>query len=140
MTEPTTWRDLAGELTEAQLDELDAMESVNTRAPDLLDMAREFAADNMSALLFPDVQPPTAAVETWGWREGPNGWSREWTGRTWTVGPAQVILGGYQAPDGTSRTAVTIISSDAQTLTANQARQLAEAVTQAAYEAEAAGA
>lgn len=68
----TTWRDLADQLTPAQIDNLEWLETDSP--PGLLDkpeqhlmLARGWAADNLEQAWYADVVPPAGAVEVGPW-------------------------------------------------------------------------
>ena len=129
-----TWRDLAGGLNEHQREYLAGHEATHT--PDeLLVMAWEYAAANLTAdVLFYTVPTPAHATEVHAWAKANDGtWTRDWTGPSWAVGPATVIVEGQQAQDGTCTAEVVVLCHDGSPLTAEQAHQLADALIEAGY-------
>jgi len=129
-----TWRDLADELTDAQITQLERLERDEPQT--LLEMAQQWAAENATAAeRFDDVAAPASAVRTFGWqRDGV--WFRDFAGTTRSAGPARVHIFGRQQADGSTRRWIAIHTRHLNVLDPAAARALAAALTGAADEIE----
>jgi hypothetical protein len=75
-----TWREVADRLTAAQIAQLERLERDEPQT--LLEMARQWAAKNMTAAApFDHIAPPAGAVRTFGWQLDSN-WFRDFEGTT----------------------------------------------------------
>ena len=129
-----TWRDVADQLTAAQIAQLERLERDEPQT--LLEMAREWAAENATAAApFDDVAPPDGAVRTFQWQLDSN-WFRDFEGTTRRCGQARVQICGRQQADGSTRRWITVHSRYLNSLDAVAARELAAALTEAADEIE----
>jgi hypothetical protein len=129
-----TWRDLADQLTAAQIAQLERLEHHEPQK--LLEMARQWAAENMTdTVLFDDVAPPAGAVRTFAWQLDSN-WFRDFEGTTRRVGRIGVHICGRQQADGSSRRWIAIHARHLDALDAAAARELATALADAADEIE----
>ena len=129
-----TWRDLADQLTTAQIAQLERLE--HDEPHKLLEMARQWAAEKMTnAVLFDDIPPPAGAVRTFNWQLDSN-WFRDFEGTTHRVGQARVHICGRQQTDGSSRRWIAIHARHLDALDAAAARKLAAALIEAADEIE----
>ncbi|MGI9125973.1 MAG: hypothetical protein ACR2JM_14635 [Mycobacterium sp.] len=74
----TTWRDIADQLTPAQIGNLEWLEGnpmggLLTKPEQHLMLARGWAADNLEQSLHADIAPPADAVEVEPWRKSKTG-------------------------------------------------------------------
>ncbi|HTX94571.1 MAG TPA: hypothetical protein VME67_06825 [Mycobacterium sp.] len=128
-----TWRDVADQLTAAQIAQLERLEHDEPQT--LLTMAREWAAKNVSAeMRFDDVAPPAGAVRTFGWQLDSN-WFRDFEGTT-RGRHARVQIYGRQQEDGSTRRWIAVRARHLDALDAAAARELAAALAEAADELE----
>jgi hypothetical protein len=129
-----TWRDVADRLTSAQIAQLERLERDEPQT--LLEMARQWAAQNMAAAPpLDDVTPPAGAVRTFGWqRDGT--WFRDFEGTTRRGGPARVQISGRQQADGSTRRWITVHARHLEALDPASARELAALLIEAADEME----
>ena len=129
-----TWRDVADQLTAAQIARLERLEHDEPQT--LLAMAREWAAKNVSAEMpFDDVAPPAGAVRTFGWQLDRN-WFRDFEGTTRRGTHARVQICGRQQADGSTRRWIAVHTRHLDALDAAAARELAAALAEAADEME----
>jgi hypothetical protein len=129
-----TWRDLADQLTPAQIAQLERLEHDEPKV--LLEMARQWAAEKMTdAVPCDDVAPPAGAVRTFAWQRDGN-WFRDFEGTTRGGGQARVHICGRQQADGSLRRWITVRARYLDALDASAARELAAALTDAADELE----
>jgi hypothetical protein len=99
----TTWRDIAeGEqLIPGQIADLERMEEQGEPPERILKEARSCASLNLRGRVdFGHVPDPSGAVECHEWQERGGVWSREFTGRTWSVGRDTVTVIGKQDSTG----------------------------------------
>lgn len=129
-----TWRDVADQLTAAQIAQLERLERDEPQT--LLEMAREWAAKNIStAMPFDDVAPPAGAVRTFDWQLDSN-WYRDFEGTTRRGRHGSIQIFGRQQADGSTRRWITVHTRHLQALDAAAAREIATALTDAADEME----
>lgn len=129
-----TWRDVADQLTAAQIAQLERLEHDEPQT--LLDMARQWAAKNVSAgMPFDAIGPPDGAVRTFDWHFDSN-WFREFEGTSRRRGPTHVQICGRQQADGSTRRWIAVHARHLYALDAAGARELATALTEAADEIE----
>ncbi|TVS77299.1 hypothetical protein [Mycobacterium helveticum] len=129
-----TWRDVADQLTAAQIAQLERLEHDEPQT--LLEMARQWAADNeATASPLDAVAPPTGAVRTFGWQRDGN-WFRDFKGTLRQGGLARVEICGRQEADGSTRRWISVHTRHLDALDAPAARELAAALTAAADELE----
>jgi hypothetical protein len=129
-----TWRDVANQLTAAQIAQLERLERDEPKT--LLQTARQWAAKNMiAAVSFGDVAPPAGAVRTFAWQLDGN-WFRDFEGTTRRGGPARVQIFGRQQADGSTRRWIAVHSGHLDALDAAATRELAAALIDAADEIE----
>jgi hypothetical protein len=129
-----TWRDVAGQLTAAQIAQLERLERDEPHT--LLEMAQQWAAKNMAAAPPLDqITPPTGAVRTFGWQRDSN-WFRDFEGTMRRGGLVRVQICGRQEADGSTRRWITVHTRHLDALDAAAARELAAALTEAANEME----
>lgn len=130
-----TWREVADQLTFAQIAELERLERDEPQT--LLDMARHWAAQNTAATSAPPghIAPPTGAVRTFDWQLD-GCWFRDFEGTTHRAGPTRVQIYGRQLADGSARWWVAVSSRHLDALNAASARELAAALAEAAHEIE----
>ena len=148
-----TWHDLAGDLMAWQVQGLERSQADRVAgkldhmsdaqfAGFLLDRALGYARGNAADReRFGDVPVPAGDWRVWHWvaDEHPAGWARELESSTdRAVGGVEVGLQGWQFPDGRVEATVAVSVDDLdglqQTLTAAEARELAEVIAQAADE------
>jgi hypothetical protein len=129
-----TWRDVTDQLTAAQIAQLERLERDEPQT--LLDMARQWAAENIStAMPFDEVAPPAGATRTFEWQLDSN-WYRDFEGTTRRGRHARVQIFGRQQADGSTRRWITVHTRHLDALDAAAARELAAALTDAAEELE----
>ncbi|WP_156673178.1 MULTISPECIES: hypothetical protein [unclassified Mycobacterium] len=129
-----TWRDVADQLTAAQIAQLERLERDEPQT--LLDMARQWAAKNVSAgMPFDTIAPPDGAVRTFDWQLDRN-WFRDFEGTTRRGGRARVQIYGRQQVDGSTRRWIAVHARHLDALDGIAARELAAALTDAADEIE----
>lgn len=129
-----TWRDVADHLTAAQIAQLERLERDEPRA--LLEMARQWAANNMTtAAPLDDVVPPAGAVRTFDWQRNSN-WFRDFEGTSRRRGLARVQIAGRQQADGSTRRWITVHTRHLDALDPASARELAALLMEAADEME----
>jgi hypothetical protein len=129
-----TWRDLADQLTAAQIAQLERLEHDELQT--LLELARQWTAEKMTdAARFDDVAPPAGAVHTFAWQRDSN-WFRDFEGTTRRAGQARVHVFGRQQADGSSRRWIAVHGRYLDALDAAAARELAAALADAADEIE----
>ncbi|OBI11851.1 hypothetical protein [Mycobacterium sp. E2497] len=128
------WRDVADHLTAAQIAQLERLEHDEPQT--LLDMARQWAAKNVSAgMPFDAIGPPDGAVRTFDWHLDSN-WFRDFEGTSRRCGSAHVQICGRQQVDGSTRRWISVHARHLNALDASAARELAAALTEAADEVE----
>jgi hypothetical protein len=129
-----TWRDLADQLTAAQIVQLEGRECDEPHA--LLEKARQWAAKNTTAAAsFKDVAPPAGATRTFGWQRNSN-WFRDFEGTKRCAGQARIHIFGRQQADGSARRWIAVHTRRLDALSAAAARELAAALNDAADEIE----
>jgi hypothetical protein len=129
-----TWRDVADELTAAQIDQLERLEHDEPQT--LLEMARQWAAKNKTAAApFDHVAQPAGAVRMFNWQLDSN-WFRDFEGTTRRGGQARVHIFGRQQADGSTRRWIAVRIRHLDALDPVAARELAAALTDAADEIE----
>jgi hypothetical protein len=127
-----TWRDVADQLTAEQIAQLERIESDEPQT--LLEMAREWAANNITAgVPLDDVAPPAGAVRTFHWQLDSD-WFRDFEGTKRRGGQAHVQICGRQQADGSTRRWIAVHTRHLDALDAAAARELAAALTEAADE------
>lgn len=137
----TTWRDIAEQehLIPSQIADLERMESRGDPPERILKEARSYASLNLRGTVnFGHIADPPPAVECHEWVERDGCWSREFTGRKWSVGEHTVTVIGEQDSTGAvARTWLEIRVNDPMMGTSTaDARELAAAIVAAADEAE----
>jgi hypothetical protein len=129
-----TWRDVADQLTAAQIAQLESLERDEPQT--LLEMARQLAAKNVTtAAPFDHVAQPAGAVRTFNWQLDGD-WFRDFEGTTRRGGPARVRIFGRQQADGSTRRWIAVDTRHLDALDPAAARELAAALTDAADEIE----
>jgi hypothetical protein len=129
-----TWRDVADQLTAAQIAQLESLERDEPQT--LLEMARQWAAKNMTAAApFNHVAQPTGAVRTFDWQLDGN-WFRDFEGTRRRGRQAHVQIYGRQQADGSTRRWIAVHTRHLNGLDLTAARELAAALTDAADEIE----
>jgi hypothetical protein len=127
-----TWRDVADRLTAEQIARLERIESDEPQT--LLEMAREWAANNVTAAMpLDDVAPPAGAVRTFRWQLDSD-WFRDFEGTKRRGGQVHVQICGRQQADGSTRRWIAVHTRHLDALDATAARELAAALTEAADE------
>ncbi|HWS91731.1 MAG TPA: hypothetical protein VN306_04290 [Mycobacterium sp.] len=129
-----TWRDVAEQLTAAQIAQLERLEREEPQT--LLEMAREWAAKNSTAAApFDHVAQPDGAVRMFDWQRDSN-WFRDFEGTTRRGGQGRVQIRGRQHADGSTRRWIAVRIRHLDALEPAAARELAAALTDAADEIE----
>jgi len=129
-----TWRDVADQLTAAQIAQLESLERDEPQT--LLEMARQWATQNVTAAApFDHVAQPAGAVRTFDWQLDGN-WFRDFEGTTRRGRQAHVQIYGRQQADGSTRRWIAVHSRHLNALDLTAARELAAALTDAADEIE----
>lgn len=135
----TTWRDIADQLTPAQVELLewlegDPLNGLLVGAKQHLKIARGWAGENLEQSLHADIPPPADAVEVGPWRKSNDGVRR----RTYQscvcgVGGRDITLElrGSQGTDGRIKGRMTLMG-DLNDLGLTAARELAAALLAAA--------
>lgn len=127
-----TWRDVADQLTAAQIAQLERLERDEPQT--LLGMARQWATENMiAAAPFDQVAQPAGAARTFDWQLDSN-WFRDFEGTTRRAGQARVQICGRQQADGSTRRWITVRTHHLDALDPATARELATALADAADE------
>ncbi len=129
-----TWRDVADQLTAAQIDQLERLERDEPHT--LLEMARQWATKNMTTgMPLDDVALPAGAVRTFDWQLDST-WFRDFEGTARRGGPGRVQICGRQQADGSTRRWIAVHARHLDALDAATARELAQALAEAADEME----
>ena len=129
-----TWRDVADQLTGAQIAQLERIEREEPQT--LLEMAQQWAAENMTTAAPVDhVAQPAGAVRTFDWQLDST-WFRDFEGTTRRAGPARVQICGRQLADGSTRRWIAVHTRHLDGLEPAAARELGGALTDAADEIE----
>jgi hypothetical protein len=129
-----TWREVADQLTAAQIAQLDRLERDEPQT--LLEMARQWAVENMTAAVpFDHVAEPAGAVRTFDWQLD-SSWFRDFEGTTHRSGQARVQICGRQEADGSTRRWIAVRARHLDGLQPAAARELAAALADAADEIE----
>ncbi len=129
-----TWRDVADQLTAAQIAQLERLERDEPQT--LLEMAQQWAAKNMTTAAPVDhVAQPAGAVRTFDWQLDSN-WFRDFEGTRRRAGQARVQIYGRQQADGSTRRWITVHARHLDALEPAAARELGGALTDAADEIE----
>lgn len=139
----TTWRDLADQLTPEQIAQVEDFERAashwppaedgHPRSEGVLNVARKMAELNVAKMVLADVAPPTDAVVVHDWMEwGDGSYQRLFTSWSRKVGGGgSVDVHGFQFNDGRVERLIAYTEGD-ESLTAEQARQLAATLAEAA--------
>jgi enoyl-CoA hydratase/carnithine racemase len=134
-----TWRGVVDQLTPEQAARFELLERSDDDPATLLAMAREMAADNVTAgvvVLSGEIAVPPDAVRTYGWQTyGGRTW-REFDGSTRRVGDATIRIVGRQFGDGTCERWIGLSATYDEEFQAAQARELAAALQAIADETE----
>ncbi len=134
----TTWRDLADQLTPAQIAEIEYCEREGTppgiaNPSNHLNHARKLAELNIARAMFADIAPPADAVgEVDDWMD----WDDEVYHRmftSWTHAAGDVSIVGWQFSDGRVEREILDCGGD-EPMAAAQARVRAAALIEAADE------
>jgi len=129
-----TWRDVADQLTGAQIAQLERLERDEPQT--LLEMAQQWAAENMTTAAPVDhVAQPAGAVRTFDWQLDST-WFRDFEGTKRPAGQARVQIYGRQQADGSTRRWITVHARHLDALEPAAARELGGALTDAADEIE----
>ena len=134
------WRDLADQLTPEQITELEYFEREQI-PPGLnephhhLRYARKLVELNIARAVFADIAPPPDAIDDVDdWTDWGNGeYQRMYTAWTRRAGMVSVDIFGYQTSNGHVDRSI-VDSSGEEPMTAEQARQRAAALLEAADE------
>jgi hypothetical protein len=128
------WRTVEG-LTDEQTARLTA--GTHMKPDELLDIARDYAAQNQLQAALADIPAPPGAISAgawWQWHD--EAATRTVYGNRWEVGNAVIVVMGEQSADGAARWQIEVQAVDGTNgdITAAQARELAAALVQAAQE------
>jgi hypothetical protein len=119
-----TWRDVAGQLTAAQIAQLERLERDEPQT--LLEMAQQWAAKNVTDTApFDHVAQPDGAVRTFDWQLDSN-WFRDFEGTTRRAGQARVQIYGRQQADGPTRRWIAVHARHLDALEPLVARELGQ--------------
>ena len=127
-----TWRDLTDQLTAEQIVRLDG--GRHMQPDELLDVARDMAAQNLLQAALADIAAPDGATEVRAWCTDDDGVHRTVYGGRWTVGNTIVVIVGDQDSTGAVTWQIEV-QHDERTvgdLTAEQTRELSRVLTVAA--------
>ncbi|ASL15152.1 hypothetical protein [Mycobacterium intracellulare] len=128
------WRDVADQLTPAQVTQLERLEQDEPQT--LLEIARQWATQNSAAPApIDNIAPPAGAVRTFDWQLD-GSWFRDFEGTTRRAGPARVQIYGRQRADASVRRWIAVQTRHLDALGAAAARELAAMLTDAANEVE----
>lgn len=135
---PTTWRDYADQLTARQIDLLSSGRALSMTEAELIEIAKGDVEYNTMQARYAHIPAPTGAHELFTWFPWDEGVAlRSFHGRAWQISEdVTVRIAGQQSSDGATTQYVELYAregSDAE-LTAEQARQAAEALGAAADE------
>ncbi len=127
-----TWRDLADQLTPEQIGRLETAKWPD--AADLLDVARDFAATNRLQASLADVAAPAGTTKAGAWGADGTDTKRTVHAGLWHVGNVIVEIVGEQSANGAATWQIECRESDSTygAITAEQARELAQVLTDAA--------
>ena len=138
-----TWRDLADQLTPAQVTTFDRIEAdllargapADAVAEALLDQARYDAQHNLAdTAMFGHLPPPAVTRFLNHFEKDSTGnWSRRFDGAIRDIDDVRVEVIGIQRGDGTISRAICV---NGEELTSSEARELASALVEAANEAD----
>lgn len=139
-----SWRRYVDLLTPEQIAHCErcvSLLSPECRDAQLLDIACLYAERNRKNAEYADVPLPPGSEQSFEWLpyfeddlHGDNGWRRllQWAEYPAGIEDVQVILNGWQKPDGTYIRQVGLYLEDEAEMTAEQARALAAALLKAA--------
>jgi len=137
----TTWRDLACDLTAAEVTSIEGIErelGADTRGPAiLLDVARDYVLCRTVDAAYSDVPLPAGATDGSGWEKNlkRDGWSRSLVWRDFGDGEMSVGIDGRQQCDGSYTRRISLWGvEDGGELTSAQAREAAALLIEAADE------
>jgi hypothetical protein len=127
-----TWRDLTEQLTAEQIQRL--TDGRHMQPDELLDIARDFAATNLLQASLADVAAPAGTTKAGAWCADGTDTKRTVYAGLWHVGNVIVEIVGEQSADGAAAWQIECREADSTygTITAEQARELALALTDAA--------
>ncbi len=128
-----TWRDLRDQLTATQIQQLEAGARVQQPA-DLLDIAKDMAAQNLLQSALTDVPIPAGSTDVRLWHQDDDGAHRTVYGGRWTVGNADVVIVGEQDVTGATEWQIEVqhVENTVGDLTAEQTRELSRVLADAA--------
>lgn len=130
-----TWRDLHDQLTAEQIVRLEASSRMQ-QPGDLLDVARDMAAQNLLQLSLSNVPAPDGATDVGAWHhdDDTGSSSRIVYGGRWTVGNAIVEIVGDQDDTGATAWQIEVqhVENTVGDLSAEQTRELSRVLTVAA--------
>jgi hypothetical protein len=134
------WRDLADQLRPDEIMRLDEQERSGETEAWLLGPARALARENLADVMFGHVVDPPDAETLFGWQTGDDGVSfREFKGEASCIGGMALLTTGRQYSDGHCGRRITLttfdgeeLMPDGETLTPDEARELAAALQEAA--------
>jgi vacuolar-type H+-ATPase subunit C/Vma6 len=131
-----SWREMASELDETQVQTLKHLELHRAGVePDqlrreLLDKAREFASQNLLGSSFGAIAPPDGAGQWFDWEgEGRDKatWQRRFLCAEKDFDGIRIVRQGWQRMDGTVSASTLVVSGHAE-LTPERCRELAAAI------------
>lgn len=126
-----TWRDLADQLSPDQIIALERGEAEGASAESLLQYARKLAEVNIAGSVFFDIPAPADAIEVEDWTEWDTGvYQRTFT--SWTHPDLEVSVFGIQRSDGSCVGRWVLDNCGDRSMTAEEARRRATAVSAAA--------
>jgi hypothetical protein len=137
----TTWRDVADQLTPAQVERLTGMEQRSALPADetaaaLLEGAREWARSNLTGrVMFGHLPTPSGARRVFHWQQDDDSgrWSRRFEGTARGLLGVEADIVGIQHSDGTIKRSI-YVNAHAAELHAAAARDLAAALIEALNE------
>ena len=129
---PTTWRDLADQLTDEQVKKLGAAAWMDPA--DLADVAHQYVKSNQLQTAMAHVPTPAQAHSTSRWFDDGQTVARTIYGREWQLATVTVRIIGEQDAAAVTKMGVEVRDHTDHDMTASGARELAAALIEAADE------
>lgn len=129
---PTTWRDIADDLTDEQFGRLDAAAWMADE--ERLDVARHYLLTNQLQTTMADVPAPAGACRIGQWFDDGESVARTIYGHDWQLATVDVRIVGQQDSTGITVMGVEVRDRTDDLMTVGGARELAAALLAAADE------